>query len=376
MLAWGYGLGPSEGIFLAGDGFASSPDNIKLRANLTYRVGDRVRVKTASEITATLDQDGSLDGLPFMPQMVDACGRVFQVSKRAHKLCDTVNGTGARRLRHSVFLENLRCDGCAFGGCEMECLIAWKDAWLEPADETTSVRPPAPIALQHVGKLLKLVEANTQVPSDGSSATVYRCQATQMPFATQSLSVWAPNQYVEDVASGNATVGDVVRVLFFLVYDTIATAGLGLGSFMRWAYDRAQAVIGGSPYPSKPGRLPKNARTPSLTLNLQPGELVKVRAHDDVLDTVSENLVNRGMGFHPEMVPYCDGTYRVSKRLRRIINEKTGQLIELKNGCLVLEGVPCAGRFTKPLLCPRGMAPYWREIWLERTERSATDGCP
>jgi hypothetical protein len=99
---------------------------------------------------------------------------------------------------------------------------------------------------------------------------------------------------------------------------------------------------------------------------LQPGELVKVKTHVEVLETLTEDLVNRGMGFHPEMVPYCARTFRVSKRIRRLINEKTGELMELKNDCLVLEGAPCTGRFTKPLLCPRGMSPYWREIWLER----------
>ena len=54
------------------------------------------------------------------------------------------------------------------------------------------------------------------------------------------------------------------------------------------------------------------------------------------------------------------------------MNEKTGQLLELKNQCLVLEGAPCVGRFTKPLLCPRGMSPYWREIWLERVESTSS----
>jgi hypothetical protein len=50
------------------------------------------------------------------------------------------------------------------------------------------------------------------------------------------------------------------------------------------------------------------------------------------------------------------------------MNEKTGQVMELKNPCLTLEGAGCAGRYTKPLLCPRGMAPYWREVWLERAQ--------
>jgi hypothetical protein len=75
------------------------------------------------------------------------------------------------------------------------------------------------------------------------------------------------------------------------------------------------------------------------------------------------------MMFHPEMVSSCTGTFPVAKRVRRLMNEKTGRVVELKNPCLVLEGVPCRGRYSKPLLCPRGMAPYWREIWVERIEQ-------
>jgi hypothetical protein len=37
--------------------------------------GEVVRVRTASEIFATLDDRGALDGLPFMPEMLKYCGR-------------------------------------------------------------------------------------------------------------------------------------------------------------------------------------------------------------------------------------------------------------------------------------------------------------
>ena len=109
-----------------------------------------------------------------------------------------------------------------------------------------------------------------------------------------------------------------------------------------------------------------------MNLGLQPGELVRVKSQAEVLETVTEDLIDRGMGFHPEMVPYCSQSFRVGKRLSRIMNEKTGQVMELKNQCLVLDGVPCHGHYTKPLLCPRGMYPYWREIWLERAGTGAT----
>jgi hypothetical protein len=116
------------------------------------------------------------------------------------------------------------------------------------------------------------------------------------------------------------------------------------------------------------GRLPLNGPTPTMKLDLQPGELVRIKSHNEILDTVNLNLVNRGMGFHPELVPFCGKTFEVKHRVRKIINEKTGHLMELKNPCVVLDGLHCGGFFTKPLFCARDSYPYWREIWLERTD--------
>lgn len=121
-------------------------------------------------------------------------------------------------------------------------------------------------------------------------------------------------------------------------------------------------------YPSRAGRISPGTRTPTLHLDLQVGELVRIRDYGEILDTVDEQLVNRGMSFHPEMVPYCGRTFRVHRRVRTIVNERTGKLTELKNPCLVLDGADCIGRYTRPLNCPRGSPPYWREIWLERVE--------
>lgn len=43
------------------------------------RAGDWVAVKGPSEIAETLDADGALDGLPFMPEMIQYCGRRYRV---------------------------------------------------------------------------------------------------------------------------------------------------------------------------------------------------------------------------------------------------------------------------------------------------------
>src|SRR5262245_4037270 len=101
---------------------------------MALRTGDWVEVRTKDEILRTLDKHGRLEELPFMPQMFQYCGMRFQVYKRAHKACDTVNTLENRRIDNAVHLE-LRCDGKAYGGCQAACLLFWKEAWLKPVNE-------------------------------------------------------------------------------------------------------------------------------------------------------------------------------------------------------------------------------------------------
>src|SRR5215813_3497089 len=95
------------------------------------RAGDWVEVRSKEEILATLDRQGQLDGMPYMPEMFAFCGKRFQVYKRAHKTCDTIFPVRGRRVGNAVHLET-RCNGSAHGGCQAKCLLFWKDAWLKP----------------------------------------------------------------------------------------------------------------------------------------------------------------------------------------------------------------------------------------------------
>ena len=336
---------------------------------LDLKVDDWVVVRPPEEILVTLDANARFEELPFMPQMLQHCGKKFRVRKRAHKLCDTVFGTGGRQLTDAVFLNDTHCNGEAYGGCEMRCSIVWKEAWLRRADANESESP-----FSTLDRLETLVWAGTRriSPSQTSSDPLYVCQATQLPAATKPLPWWKPGQYVEDYRSGNVALSDIVARLAFLLYAELVAAGVGLGSAFRWIYNKIQSVRGGDPYPVRPGQLPVGGPTPSVNLSLKEGELVRVKSTDEILATVDELLVNRGMGFHPEMMPYCGKTFRVTQRVRKLINEKTGQLVELKNSCLVLEGADCHGRYTPPLNCPRACPPYWREIWLERVDTGAS----
>ena len=100
------------------------------------RVGDWVEVRSAQEILATLDAKGTLDALPFMPEMLADCGKRFVVSHRADKILDMIDKTGfrMRRMHRAVFLDDVRCDGSAHDGCQQGCRIIWKTAWLRRVD--------------------------------------------------------------------------------------------------------------------------------------------------------------------------------------------------------------------------------------------------
>ena len=86
--------------------------------NGKLHVGEWVEVRSKEEILKTLDRKGQLNGLPFMPQMFEYCGRRLRVYKRAHKTCDTVNDYKGRWMDSAVHLEGIRCDGQAYGGCQ------------------------------------------------------------------------------------------------------------------------------------------------------------------------------------------------------------------------------------------------------------------
>jgi hypothetical protein len=348
-------------------------------------VGDWVEVRSKEEILNTLDDKGQLDGMPFMPEMFRFCGQRFQVYKRAHKTCDytTSYPYHTRRLEKTVHLET-RCDGGAHGGCQAGCLLYWKLAWLKPVDgdprkvaafSTGTPRSGDGGAASNTGCSESEVWAHTQVsdPNGGPSPT-YVCQATQIHYATKPLAWWDVRQYIEDYRSGNVGFGRILSGLIYSTYYHLSQAGIGLGPAMRWFYDKVNPIWGGTLFPRKPGLIPEGNSTPSGMLNLQPGELVRVKSHEEILKTVDAGNKNRGMYWDAELVPYCGGTYRVLKRVNKLISEQTGKMLEMKNSCIVLDSVLCQARYSPcRMLCPKSMYPYWREIWLERVEANTSD---
>ena len=163
---------------------------------LGLRPAETVRVRSAAEIYATLDDEGTLDGLPFMPEMLKYCGQVLPVVQRADKTCA---GKGVvRRMHNTVHLRRTRCDGAAHGGCQAACLMFWKEAWLERVETNGAAPAPSPPDAAEESLAAERLMPATTVAAD-SDELRYRCQATEIPRASSELRFREFDQYVGDV---------------------------------------------------------------------------------------------------------------------------------------------------------------------------------
>jgi len=98
-------------------------------------------------------------------------------------------------------------------------------------------------------------------------------------------------------------------------------------------------------------------------LDLEPGELVRVKSVEEILATLDRNRKCRGLLWMTGMRKFCGKRYRVLKRVERILLESNGELREMRNTVL-LEGALCDGsEFSK---CDRSCFHFWREAWLAR----------
>lgn len=306
------------------------------------RPGEFVEVLSAREILSTLDSAGKLDGLPLMPEMLGFCGKRFRVSSRADSTCSRGQ---PRRVEAAVHLEQLRCDGTAHHGCQAGCLLVWKEAWLRrvPAIRNGVVQRDAIMANAAVGAIVddevrRALSAHTESP-DGRPM----CQATELPVASCPLAFPKPAQYFRDFVSGKIGLPQLKVLAVYLWGKTILLA------FTRWA--RA------------PWNRERYRKTPSASLDLQPGEMVQVRGVFEILATLDRNACNRGMEFKAEMFQFCGRRYRVLGRLDTRIDEKTCELRRFRTSSVILESVYCHGQRS---FCARGNYHYWREIWLRR----------
>jgi hypothetical protein len=326
---------------------------------LSLRPGELVRVRSAPEIFSTLDERGTLDGLPFMPEMLKYCGRKWRVSHRADKTCGA-RDWGPRRLYNTVHLADLRCDGAAHGGCQAACLMYWKEAWLERVKSSNG------LSVRHLGSDEKafvnevLEPATTDRASSANGDLAYRCQATEIPRASTLIRFREVDQYVRDVRAWG--VWKVVRGIAIVLFNRIQALN------RRWS-PRWLLIGDGREYPFIAGKLDRS-QTPTKRLNLVAGDLVRVKSKEAIVATLDERNKNRGLSFDREMLKYCGQVLRVRGRVERLIDETSGKMIHIASDCIILEGAVCKADYH--LFCTRAVFPYWREIWLERVTPSAS----
>jgi hypothetical protein len=235
-------------------------------------------------------------------------------------------------------------------------LIFWKEAWLTRVDGPHENRDDlSSVVLAEsstdTSAAVARLQQQTQRTGGEPDGNRYRCQATDLFDATRDVrrrERWNPLFYYRDVASGNVSFLELIWYGAFAAINAFS---------LRW-FKRRYPLVRGSSGP----------KTPHEELGLQTGELVTVRSKEEILRTLNSRLRNRGLLFDVEMTPYCEnGTYRVLKRVQKIVDEKTGKMITMPNPCLILDGVVCGGKLSmNRMFCPRSIYPYWREIWLRR----------
>jgi hypothetical protein len=334
------------------------------KAQLKLLAGELVEVRSQEEIFATLDQNGKLNAMPFMPEMLQYCGKRYRVFKRADKTCDNIKPWSIRSVRDAVHLTGVRCDGKAHGECDAGCLIFWNEAWLKRVQPEVLVASPA--AAQASGAAVFSVEdllrASRRGTDPATGEEIFACQATDLLEFTSDLPWWNLWQYVRDVRSGNLRrgIGDTrsERLL-----ETLLACLEIFRALLIEVFNKFQGFRRGVQYPHIEGSL---VTTPTAELGLQPGDFVQVKSREEILSTLDRRNRNRGLLFDSEMIRYCGGTYRVLRRVNQIVDEKSGKLLCMKSPCIILEGSACVSEYHR--FCPRAIYHYWREGWLRRAE--------
>jgi hypothetical protein len=302
-------------------------------------VGDLVRVRQLEQIESTLDASRSLDGLPFMEEMVSFCRGTFRIFRVVDKVLDVGRSWRLRRMKDVVLLAGLRCDGASHGGCHASCYLLWKTEWLEsphpaaPPFESAAVSRPAPAA--------------------ASADSRYTCQLTQLGDAAGTfLRRWDLRQDLRPLFAGNLTVAAFLVSMSTRFFNRLTR---------RWP-DAA--------YPPKvQGKL---KRTPLPVVRLAPGDAVRVLPLEEIRATLDEAGRNRGLFFDKEMIRYCGQSGRVVAQVERIIDLLTHRMVAMKTPCLVLESVDTSGEWMR--FCAQHEQLYWRQVWLKPQEAATAAG--
>lgn len=308
------------------------------------RRGDVVEVKSVDEIMATLDAEGKLDHLVFMPEMIEHCGKTFKVAFVAdHVVTDGVPTIpkGESRVRRFVnddvvLLEGMRCPGSFHNGCKKDCTIFWKLAWLK--------KPGSPPKKSDPEKVDR-IQASLKTMSEPD---VYYCQSSEIIKATRTLtSRQRLLNPIQSMLIGNYGLLQMTRMVLVWLYCRIRTRLFGI-----WPVGSLTS-------------------TPQDSLDLQPGDWVDVKTLEEIRETLDAHGKNRGLHFSSDMIPYCGRRLQVRARFDNFIIEGVGKMRSIRN-TVTLEGSVCDSAIYSLAGCPRAHILYWRDIWVRKVPAEKT----
>ncbi len=285
------------------------------------------RVKSFAAIAATLDEHGMTDGLPFMSEMVVLCGR-YGIRRPANRVCMN----GFRKLERVYHLDPLRCSGADHGGCEAGCLLFWHESWLEMPNNDSAETPG-----ENDRALANQDEAWLHSCCTDAHTGNYVCQATTVGQLGTELPLPGPQHLILEFVHGRMGKREA-KLLWQWLFNLL----------LLRIYTRA---------------FRKHHSSSIQNLNLQVGDMVRVRSRMEILKTLGPGGCHYGLRVVPDMLRYCGKVYRVTGKVRRLIEPELGKMREINNECIVLEGVTCSGGRT---LCSRREMFFWREAWLTR----------
>jgi hypothetical protein len=307
------------------------------------RAGDWVEVKSPEEIAQTLDANGTLEGLPFMPEMIEYCGKRFRVSRKARKACiECVAGTATiidmrEFLGDAVWvIEDLRCTGAGHDGCQRGCLLFWRAAWLRrlespgPSDQ--------PVKEEGCETLLRKLKSRT-------APDRYFCQSTELVNVSKPLSLSGRLRIcLRDILAGDVGLFEMIKAIVFPVFWKMVHA------YVTPVYVRGPLT-----------------HTPLIQIGLKPGELVEVKRPEEIRQTLNSKGRNRGLRYDHGLNQFCGTRHVVRDRLDRIIVESTGRMVKIE-GTVTLADTTCLCYMNAFGGCVRKDLVYWREAWLNRVE--------
>ena len=298
---------------------------------MNWKVGELVEIKKPCEIIKTLDSNLMLNGVQFMPEMLEYCGKIFVVHKIVNKVCCEKPSMIMRTFpkKDVLILKDLRCSGLYHNECQIACVLFWKDSWLKkPSINKKTIEEINEEDLNCIKETKQKSKTNS-------------CQSTNLYNATKPIKNYEKLFIIyRNLKSGNYNFKDSVKKMILPTKNKLR-----------------KLLFGEFPVGTK-------EKTPTESLSLQVGDIVEVKSLQEIIETLDKNGKNRGLHFSLDMAEHCGKQFRVRSRLDRMILEWSGDLRQLKN-TVILENVYCNCPYTFGG-CQRLAYQYFREIWLRK----------